>query len=78
MYTGNEFQDCHGRSSLQQAGCFYQKIVDFHLRKKLTKCYILRIALCGAETWTLRKVDQKCLEISEMSVLEKDGEDQLD
>jgi formylmethanofuran dehydrogenase subunit E-like metal-binding protein len=33
-----------------------------NLRKKLVKCYILSIALYGAETWTLRKVDQKYLE----------------
>jgi hypothetical protein len=26
-------------------------------RKKLMKCYIWSIALYGAETWTLRKVD---------------------
>jgi hypothetical protein len=32
------------------------------LRKKPVKCYIWSIALCGAETWILRKVDQKYLE----------------
>jgi hypothetical protein len=32
------------------------------LRKKLVKCYIWSIALYGAETWTLLKVDQKNLE----------------
>jgi hypothetical protein len=36
------------------------------LRKKLVKCYIWSIALCGAETWTLRAVDQKHLESFEM------------
>jgi hypothetical protein len=40
--------------------------LDLNLRKKLVKCYILIIALYGAETWTLRKVDQKYLESSEM------------
>jgi len=30
------------------------------------KCYIWSIALYGAETWTLREVDQKHLESSEM------------
>ena len=29
------------------------------MRKKLVKCYIWSIALYGAETWTLREVDQK-------------------
>ena len=36
------------------------------LRKKLVKCYIWSIALYGAETWTLRAVDQKHLENFEM------------
>jgi hypothetical protein len=35
-------------------------------RKKSVKYYILSIALYGAETWTLRAVDQKHLESSEM------------
>jgi hypothetical protein len=34
---------------------------DLNLRKKVVKCYIWSIALCGAETWTLLKVDQKYL-----------------
>jgi hypothetical protein len=40
--------------------------LDFNLRKKLVKCYIWSIALYGAETWTLRKIDQKYLESFEM------------
>jgi hypothetical protein len=36
------------------------------LRKKLVRCCIWSIALCGSATWTLRKVDQKYLEIFEM------------
>ena len=36
------------------------------MRKKLVKCYIWSIALYGAETWTLRAVDQKNLESFEM------------
>ena len=36
------------------------------LRKKLVKRYIWSIALYGAETWTLRAVDQKHLESFEM------------
>ena len=39
---------------------------DLEMRKKLVKCYIWSIALCGAETWTLRAVDQKHLESFEM------------
>ena len=33
--------------------------LDLNLRMKLVKCYIWSIAFYGAETWTLRKVDQK-------------------
>ena len=40
--------------------------LDLELRKKLVKCYIWSIALYGAETWTLRAVDQKHLESFEM------------
>ena len=39
---------------------------DLEMRKKLVKCYIWSIALCGAETWTLRAVDQKHLGNFEM------------
>jgi hypothetical protein len=33
--------------------------LDLNLLKKLVKRYIWSIALYGAETWTLRKVNQK-------------------
>jgi len=39
---------------------------DLELRKKLVKFYIWSIALYGAETWTLRAVDQKHRESFEM------------
>jgi hypothetical protein len=35
--------------------------LDINLRKKLVKCYIWSAASYGAETWTLRKVNQKYL-----------------
>jgi hypothetical protein len=40
--------------------------LDLELRKKLVKCYIWNTALYDAETWTLRKLDQKYLESFEM------------
>ena len=40
--------------------------LDLNLRKKLVKCYVWSLALYGAETWTLRAVDQKHLESFEM------------
>jgi hypothetical protein len=36
------------------------------LRKKLVKCYVWSVALYGAETWTLRAVDQKFLKSFQM------------
>jgi hypothetical protein len=36
--------------------------LDLNFRKKLVSCYIWSIALYGAGTWTLRKVNQKYLE----------------
>jgi len=36
-------------------------LLGLKLREKLAKCYIWSIALYGAETWTLRTVDQKHL-----------------
>jgi hypothetical protein len=44
----------------------YVSTFYLELRKKLLKCYIWSIALYGAETWTLRAVDQKHLESFEM------------
>jgi hypothetical protein len=40
--------------------------LDLELRKKLVKCYVWSIALYGAETWTLRVMDQKHVESFEM------------
>jgi hypothetical protein len=40
--------------------------LDLNLSKKLVKCYIWSVALCGAQTWTLGKVDQKYLESFDM------------
>jgi hypothetical protein len=49
------------KSSIQQEDSFHQQI-GLEFRRKLPKCYIWIIALFGAETWTLQKVDQKNLE----------------
>jgi hypothetical protein len=46
--------------------CYVVPYADLELRKKLVKCYIRSIALYGAETWTLRAVEQKHLESFEM------------
>jgi hypothetical protein len=45
---------------------FFTSKFDLHLRKKLVKSYIWSRALYGVAAYTLRKVDQKYLESSEM------------
>ena len=54
------------KAAFDKKGVLFTSILDLELRKKLVKCYIWSIALYGAETWTLRAVDQKHLEGSEM------------
>jgi hypothetical protein len=44
----------------------FTSTLDLELRKKLVKCYVWSIDLYGAETLTLRTVDQKHLESFEM------------
>jgi hypothetical protein len=44
----------------------FTSTLNLELRKKLVKCYVWSIALYGAETWTLRAVDQKHVESFEM------------
>jgi hypothetical protein len=39
---------------------------DLNEREKLVKCYIWSIAFYGAESWTLVKVYQKCMESFKM------------
>jgi hypothetical protein len=65
----NTLHSCGGRAGEQHSGnshrtnihTVYAAGLDLNLRKKLVKCYSGSIALYGAETWTLRKVDQKYL-----------------
>ena len=44
----------------------FTSTLDLELRKKLVKCYVWSTALYGAETWTIRAMDQKHLESFEM------------
>jgi hypothetical protein len=44
---------------------------DFGIEEEAMKCYIWSIALYGAETWTLRAVDQEHLESFEMECWRK-------
>jgi hypothetical protein len=54
------------KAAFNKKRSFFTSTLDLELRKKLVKCCIWSIALYGAETWTLRAVDQKHLESFEM------------
>ena len=50
------------KAAFNNKKALFTSTLDLELRKKLVKCYIWSIPLYGAETWTLRAVDQKHLE----------------
>jgi len=50
------------KAALNNKKTLFISKLDLNLRKKLVKCHIWSIALYCAETWTLRKGDQKYLE----------------
>ena len=54
------------KAAFNKMKALFTGTLDLELRKKLVKCYIWNIALCGAETGTLRAVDQKQLGSFEM------------
>jgi len=54
------------KAAFNKKRTLFTSTLDLELRKKLVKCYVWSIALYGAETWTLRSVDQKQLENFEM------------
>ena len=54
------------KAAFNKERTLFTSTLDLELRKKLVKCYVWSIALYGAETWTLRAVDQKHLDGFEM------------
>jgi hypothetical protein len=73
MITNDARCTCEIKSRTAMAKAAFNKTkthvtskLDLNLREKLVKCYIWSIALCGAETWTLGKVDQKYVENVEL------------
>ena len=54
------------KSAFNKKRTLFTSTLDLELKKKLVKCYVWSTALYGAETWTLRAVDQKHLERFEM------------
>jgi hypothetical protein len=47
------------KTAFNRKKTLFNSKLDLDLRKKLVKSYIWSVALYGAETWTLREVDQK-------------------
>jgi hypothetical protein len=54
------------KAAFNRKKALFTSKLDLNLRTKLVKCYVWDIAFYGAETWTLRKVEQKYLEKFEM------------
>jgi len=47
------------KAAFNRKRALFTSTLDLKMRKKLVKCYIWSTALYGAETWTLRVVDQE-------------------
>jgi len=62
----NKYRIAMAKAALSKKRALFTCTLNLELRKKLVKCYIWSIARYGAETWTLRTVDQKHLESFEM------------
>ena len=54
------------KAAFNKKGALFTSTLYLELSKKLMECYISSIALYGAESWTLRAVDQNHLERFEM------------
>jgi hypothetical protein len=54
------------KAAFNKKRTLFTSTLDLELRKKLVNCYVWNIALYGAETLTLRAVDQKHLESFEI------------
>jgi hypothetical protein len=56
----------YNKAAFNKKRALFTSTLEMELRKKLVKCYVWSIALYGAESWTLRAVDQKHLGSFEM------------
>jgi hypothetical protein len=61
-----KYRTAMAKAAFNKKKTLFTSTLDLELRKKLVKCYVWSIALYGAETSTLRAVDQKHLESFEM------------
>ena len=54
------------KAAFNKLKSLFVSTLNLNLEKEPVKCYIWSIALCGAETWTLGKVDKTYQESFEM------------
>ena len=54
------------KAAFKKMMALFTSILDLELREQTVKFYIWNIAIYGAETWTIRRVDQKRLKSFEM------------
>ena len=59
-------QDCHGENRIQQEEDSFRQQIGLKFKEQTSKTVHLEHGLCNAETWTLRKVDQKYVGSLEM------------
>jgi hypothetical protein len=52
-----------GKAAFNKKKALFTSKLGLNLRKKLVNCYIWSVALCGAETWALRKVELESFEM---------------
>ncbi len=57
-----------GKEAFNQRKQLLCSKLDKDLRKKLARCFVWNVALYGAETWTMKREDEKRLEAFEMWV----------
>ena len=63
---GTKFRFAMAKAAFNRKKTLFTRKFDLNLRKKLLQCCIWRLVLYSAETWTLRKVDQKYRDSFEM------------
>jgi hypothetical protein len=61
-----KFRIAMAKAAFSEKKALFNSRLHLNLRKKLEKCNIWNIALCGGETWTFQKVGQKYIESFEM------------
>ena len=54
------------REAFNRKKSIFCEPLEKELRKRLVKCFVWSVVLCGAEAWTIRRNEQKQLEAFKM------------